>query len=44
MWQETPAAGRNLYVPHLDKWDDLGLEYQLEWPLHLLFTAEVIHP
>lgn len=34
--------GRPLYVPAYDQWDGLGLDYRLDWPVHLLLTPEVV--
>lgn len=30
-----------LFVPGLDAWDGLSLEYRVPWPLHLLLTPQV---
>ena len=40
-----PRAGkgkRSLKVPEYDShWDSLALEYKVQWPLHLILSAEV---
>ena len=30
-----------LHVPKYDKWDNVFLEYHVDWPLHLLLTPQV---
>ena len=30
-----------LHVPKYDKWDNVFLEYRVDWPLHLLLTPQV---
>ncbi len=37
------AGGKRklLHVPKYDKWDDVFLEYHVDWPLHLLLTPQV---
>lgn len=30
-----------LHVPKYDKWDNVFLEYRVNWPLHLLLTPQV---
>ena len=30
-----------LHVPKHDKWDNVFLEYRVDWPLHLLLTPQV---
>ncbi|KAK9803977.1 hypothetical protein WJX72_009639 [[Myrmecia] bisecta] len=36
------AKRRPLHVPSYDKWDNVYLEYKIQWPLHLLLTPEVM--
>lgn len=31
-----------LHVPKYDKWDNVFLEYRVDWPLHLLLTPQVM--
>jgi hypothetical protein len=39
----TPGGDASfpLYVPGLDAWDGLGLEYRAEWPLQMMLTPQV---
>ena len=36
-----PSGGGALFVPGLDAWDGLSLEYRVAPPLHLLLTPQV---
>lgn len=37
---QAPGAAP-LFVPGLDSWDGLSLEYTVPWPLHLMLTPQV---
>ena len=39
--QGAAAKRRLLHVPRYDKWDNVALEYHVDWPLHLLLTPQV---
>ena len=34
-------GAEEVHVPAYDAWDGLSLEYDLNWPLHILLTPEV---
>ena len=39
--QAVGTRRKLLHVPKYDKWDDVFLTYQVDWPLHLLLTPQV---
>ena len=39
--QASGGKRKLLHVPKYDKWDDVFLEYHVDWPLHLLLTPQV---
>ncbi|KAL0056051.1 hypothetical protein WJX82_007204 [Trebouxia sp. C0006] len=40
--QASGGKKKLLHVPKYDKWDDVFLEYHVDWPLHLLLTPQVM--